>query len=86
MPGVRIYGTGQFKGYVVKIFYMAFDKNLQGKLVKKGQPIGNAINIRIQPNYAASGVTDHIHFEIRKIRGLKEVPVNPNEFDYTITP
>ena len=80
LPGVRIEGTGKYKGYRTKIFYFAPDKNLLNKVVTAGQPIGNAIEITLQPKYA--GVTNHIHFSVQR----KSKDVNPKNFEYTINP
>ena len=83
LPGVKISGIGKYTGYIVLIFYMAYDKALNGRTVKKGQPIGNAVNMSIQPNYLEAGVTNHIHFEIRKLRTPSYVKIDPNNFKYS---
>ena len=77
LPGIRINGIGKYKGIRVLILYAAPSTSLYGAVVKKGDYIGNAINIQLQPKY--SNVTNHIHFEI--IVNNKAVDPQQQTFD-----
>jgi hypothetical protein len=77
LPGIRINGIGKYKGIRVLILYAAPRTSLYGSVVKKGDYIGNAINIQLQPKY--SNVTNHIHFEI--IVNNKAVDPQQQTFD-----
>lgn len=78
LPGAKIIGTGKYTGYVVKIFYFAPEKKLYGQQVKKGNFIGNAIQVDLQKNY--QGVTNHIHYGVEKLNK----PINPQDLEYSL--
>mgnify|MGYP001034290857 CR=1 FL=1 len=78
LPGAKIIGTGRYKGYVVKIFYFAPERRFLGQQVKKGNFIGNAVQVDLQRNYA--GVTNHIHYAVEKFNK----PLNPQDLKYSL--
>ena len=78
LPGAKIIGTGKYTGYVVKIFYFAPEKKLYGQQVKKGNFIGNAIQVDLQKNY--QGVTNHIHYGVEKLNKA----INPQDLKYSL--
>jgi hypothetical protein len=77
LPGFKIKGTGEFKGYTIDIFYAAPDKSvLRRGTVKKGDLIGYAIQVDLQPKY--KGVSNHIHFQVKKGSSL----IDPTKLTY----
>ena len=76
LPGMAIDGTGEFAGYTVWMFYMAYDLSLVDKIVTKGTFIGNGIQVDLQPGY--KGVGNHIHYQIAQ----KGVKIDPGNFKY----
>ena len=79
LPGMAIDGTGEFTGYTIWIFYMAYNLSLVGKIVTKGTFVGNGIQVDLQPGY--KGVGNHIHFQIAQ----KGVKIDPTNFKYSKT-
>lgn len=72
---VKIIGTGEYSGYVAKIFYVEGNGFLQNKIVNKGETIGSAQNMSAE--YPPIGsMTNHIHFEIRK----NDKPIDPTPY------
>jgi len=80
LPGLSIKGSGEYEGFSSKIFYVAPDKTRLGRVVKKGEFVGYAVDLSLQKNYANDGVTNHIHYAIYK--GLR--PLNPLKVNYSL--
>ena len=78
LPGVKIIGNGEYKGYIVKIFYVAYEKSIMGKNISKGDFIGTAVQVDLQPQY--KGATNHIHYAVQ--RG--PVSINPENVNYSL--
>jgi hypothetical protein len=75
LPGIKIVGIGKYKGIVVKILYAAPNVTSYG-LVRKGQKIGNAIDITLQPKYA--NLTNHVHYAVY----INGEAVDPQQLQY----
>ena len=84
LPGLKVIGTGDYLGYVAYVFYAAplLSKLAPGnRTVKKGDYIGNAVQVDLQKKY--QGVSNHIHYSVKK-KGTFIDPLDPNELKYSL--
>lgn len=83
--GLYIQGTGAWKGYGVKIFYMSPSDYVRNFLnrqipieVAAGTKIGEAQ--AISKKYPHTAMKNHLHLELRKGRDRQDKAINPEKY------
>lgn len=59
--GLLIEGSGKYKGYSIKIFYMNPSAGIVGKMVQAADKIGEAQDLTVK----YPGITNHVHIEVK---------------------